>query len=266
MKKEYGGGQLRQSLFKLNNHRICCHRFPVHCQESEIGTKVTFWGRPNNHIRQFFKLLFGTTSNFVQKGSRCDRTAYGSSERTKPSRRNPQKGTGSSIILKNSIILKKEQVLHDDLYWHRFTGAPKKWWWLWLFEKDLNWDTVKKKITEAKISNALSSVKFEVFGMCSVFWIAYLIFENSFLLTQSGTKIYWNTKLAVILCPKTSWYNWGEWNKLYSAKIARRGWLFTGEIAEIADWDFWLRLLRLFGEGGYPQVFTTITTNNEIHL
>ena len=38
-----------------------------------------------------------------------------------------------------------------------------------LFEKDLNWDTVKKKITEAKISNALSSVKFEVFGMCSVF-------------------------------------------------------------------------------------------------
>ena len=31
-----------------------------------------------------------------------------------------------------------------------------------LLEKDLNWDSVKKKITEAKISDALSSVKFEV--------------------------------------------------------------------------------------------------------
>ena len=31
-----------------------------------------------------------------------------------------------------------------------------------MFEKDLNWDTVKKKITEAKIGDTLSSVKFEV--------------------------------------------------------------------------------------------------------
>ena len=43
-----------------------------------------------------------------------------------------------------------------------------------MFEKDLNWDAVKKKITEAKISDALSSVKFEVFGMVVylLFWIA----------------------------------------------------------------------------------------------
>ena len=91
----------------------------------------------------------------------------------------------------------------------------------------------------------------KVWGIWDVFSIlncVHLIFENSFLLTQSGTKIYWNTKLTVILCPEISWYNWGEWNELYSAKIARRGWLFTGEIAEIADWDFWLRLLRLLIE------------------
>ena len=31
-----------------------------------------------------------------------------------------------------------------------------------MIEKDLNWDAVKKKITEAKISDALSSVKFQV--------------------------------------------------------------------------------------------------------
>ena len=47
------------------------------------------------------------------------------------------------------------------------------------------------------------------------------------------------TKQIVILCLKTSWYIWGEWNELYSAEIAWGGWIFTGEIAEIADWDYW---------------------------
>ena len=31
-----------------------------------------------------------------------------------------------------------------------------------IFSKDLNWDAVKKKITESKIGDALSSVKFGV--------------------------------------------------------------------------------------------------------